>query len=107
MFVKKGGDFLPKVSLKELDKKINPTEKILVMPADIGQAAKTQAKEFKEAVNVSGIINPLLRHGKMIIFFLYMKDLLKISGSLYVLTDLMRYRIQVKAHPILYFFFHK
>jgi signal recognition particle subunit SRP54 len=42
--------------LKELDKKIKPTEKILVMPADIGQAAKTQAKEFREAVSISGII---------------------------------------------------
>jgi len=42
--------------IKELDKKIKPTESILIMPADIGQAAKTQASEFKRAVNVSGVI---------------------------------------------------
>ncbi|MFH1801703.1 MAG: signal recognition particle receptor subunit alpha [archaeon] len=42
--------------IKSLSKEIKPTEIILVMPADIGQAAKTQAKEFKEAVNVSGVI---------------------------------------------------
>jgi len=42
--------------LKEINKKIKPTESILIMPADIGQAAKTQASEFKKAVNVSGVI---------------------------------------------------
>jgi len=42
--------------IKELDKEIKPTELILVMPADIGQAAQKQAKEFKESVNVSGVI---------------------------------------------------
>jgi len=42
--------------IKELDKKINPTEIILVMPADIGQAAKQQAQEFKDAVNITGVI---------------------------------------------------
>ncbi|MEX0920801.1 MAG: signal recognition particle receptor subunit alpha [Candidatus Pacearchaeota archaeon] len=42
--------------IKSLDKKIKPTEIILVMPADIGQAAKKQAKEFMEAVNISGVI---------------------------------------------------
>lgn len=42
--------------IKSLNKEIEPTEIILVMPADIGQAAKTQAKEFKEAVNITGVI---------------------------------------------------
>ncbi|MEJ2267850.1 MAG: signal recognition particle receptor subunit alpha [Nanoarchaeota archaeon] len=42
--------------IKDLTKKINPTEIILVMPADIGQAAKQQAQEFKDAVNITGVI---------------------------------------------------
>ncbi len=42
--------------IKELGKVIKPTESILVMPADIGQAAKEQAKDFKDAVNISGVI---------------------------------------------------
>ncbi|MBU3906784.1 MAG: signal recognition particle receptor subunit alpha [Nanoarchaeota archaeon] len=42
--------------LKELNKTIKPTESILIMPADIGQAAKTQAKEFQEAIKISGVI---------------------------------------------------
>ncbi|MEM3091424.1 MAG: signal recognition particle receptor subunit alpha, partial [Candidatus Pacearchaeota archaeon] len=42
--------------IKSLNKKINPTETILVMPADIGQSAKKQAKEFQEAINISGVI---------------------------------------------------
>lgn len=42
--------------IKSLDKAIKPTERILVIPADIGQAAKKQASEFKEAVNISGVI---------------------------------------------------
>jgi len=42
--------------IKELDKIIKPTEKILVMPADVGQAAKKQAQEFQEAVKISGVI---------------------------------------------------
>lgn len=42
--------------IKELNKEINPTEKILIMPADIGQAAKQQTKEFQNAVNISGVI---------------------------------------------------
>lgn len=41
------------ISLKRV---ISPTELILVMPADIGQAAKQQASDFKKAVNISGII---------------------------------------------------
>ena len=42
--------------IKDLDKKINPTKSILVIPADIGQAAKKQAEEFKNALNISGVI---------------------------------------------------
>ncbi len=42
--------------IKSLNKEISPTEIILVMPADIGQAAKTQAKEFMEAVKITGVI---------------------------------------------------
>jgi signal recognition particle subunit SRP54 len=42
--------------VKALDKAIKPTERILIMPADIGQAAKEQAQAFEEAVNISGVI---------------------------------------------------
>ena len=42
--------------IKSLSKYIKPTESILVMPADIGQAAKQQAQNFKETVNISGVI---------------------------------------------------
>ncbi|MEX0920507.1 MAG: signal recognition particle receptor subunit alpha [Candidatus Pacearchaeota archaeon] len=42
--------------IKSLDKEIKPTETILVMPADVGQAAKKQAKDFMDAVGVSGVI---------------------------------------------------
>ena len=42
--------------IKDLSSDIKPTETILVMPADIGQAAKKQAQDFKDAVNISGVI---------------------------------------------------
>lgn len=42
--------------LKALNREIKPTETILIMPADIGQAAKKQAQEFKESINISGVI---------------------------------------------------
>ncbi|MBT3405461.1 signal recognition particle protein [archaeon] len=42
--------------IKEIGKKVKPTETILVMPADIGQAAKQQAQDFKKALNISGVI---------------------------------------------------
>jgi len=42
--------------IKELNKEIKPTELILILPADIGQAAKKQAQEFQDAVNISGVI---------------------------------------------------
>jgi signal recognition particle subunit SRP54 len=42
--------------IKDLNSEIKPTKAILVMPADIGQAAKKQAQEFKEALDISGVI---------------------------------------------------
>ena len=39
-----------------LGKAIKPTETILVMQADIGQTAKVQAQEFKDAAEVTGVI---------------------------------------------------
>lgn len=42
--------------VKALGKEIKPTETILVMPADIGQAAKQQAEEFKKALAITGVI---------------------------------------------------
>ena len=42
--------------MKELSKVIKPTESILIMPADIGQAAKKQAQEFTDAVDITGVI---------------------------------------------------
>ena len=42
--------------IKDLGKEIQPTETILVMPADIGQAAKKQAQEFQDALKISGVI---------------------------------------------------
>jgi signal recognition particle subunit SRP54 len=42
--------------IKAITKEAKSTERILVIPADIGQAAKPQAKQFKEAVNISGVI---------------------------------------------------
>ena len=54
-----GRDGLNKELIKEiekLDKKLNPDYRILVMPADIGQAAKTQADEFQKALSIDGVI---------------------------------------------------
>lgn len=42
--------------IKSLDKEIKPTEKILVIQADIGQAAKNQSEKFKDALNITGVI---------------------------------------------------
>jgi signal recognition particle subunit SRP54 len=42
--------------IKSLNKEIKPTELILILPADIGQAAKKQTQEFQEAVDISGVI---------------------------------------------------
>lgn len=42
--------------IKSLNKLIKPSEILLVMAADIGQAAKTQAQKFKEALEITGVI---------------------------------------------------
>ena len=42
--------------IKDINKETKSTENILVIPADIGQAAKTQSQQFKEAVDISGVI---------------------------------------------------
>ncbi|MFW5847176.1 MAG: signal recognition particle receptor subunit alpha [Nanoarchaeota archaeon] len=42
--------------IKDLKKEIQPTEIILVIPADIGQSAKTQAQEFQKNLDISGVI---------------------------------------------------
>jgi signal recognition particle subunit SRP54 len=42
--------------IKNLDKEIKPTEKILVIQADIGQAAKNQSEKFKKALDITGVI---------------------------------------------------
>ncbi len=42
--------------MKDIAKLAKPTESLLVMPADIGQAAKKQAQGFKSAVNITGVI---------------------------------------------------
>ncbi len=42
--------------IKSIEKTIKPTHRILVLPADIGQAAKKQASEFQEALSIDGVI---------------------------------------------------
>ncbi len=42
--------------IKELEKEIKPDYILLVIPADIGQAAKKQASEFQEACKINGVI---------------------------------------------------
>ncbi len=42
--------------ITSLGKEVKPTEVILIMPADIGQAAKQQAEDFQKALNISGVI---------------------------------------------------
>ena len=42
--------------IKAINKAIKPDYNILVMPADIGQAAKTQAAEFQKALDIDGVI---------------------------------------------------
>ena len=42
--------------IKTIEKEIKPDYRILVMPADIGQAAKKQAQEFKNALAIDGVI---------------------------------------------------
>ncbi|MBS3093454.1 signal recognition particle receptor subunit alpha [Candidatus Pacearchaeota archaeon] len=42
--------------IKMLNKEINPDFKLLVIQADIGQSAKSQASEFQNAININGVI---------------------------------------------------
>ncbi len=42
--------------IKNLSEIIKPQHVLLVMPADIGQAARKQASEFKKACNIDGVI---------------------------------------------------
>lgn len=42
--------------LKHINDIVNPDESILVISADIGQAAESQAKKFNETCNVNGVI---------------------------------------------------
>ncbi len=42
--------------LKEINQALKPDEKYLVMPGDIGQSAKTQAEQFNEAINLTGVV---------------------------------------------------
>lgn len=54
-----GRDALSKDLIKEiedLNKTIKPDEKLLVISADIGQAAQTQAKAFHDACDITGVI---------------------------------------------------
>ncbi|MCR4285100.1 MAG: signal recognition particle receptor subunit alpha [archaeon] len=54
-----GRDGLNKELIKEIErinKATKPDYRILVMPADIGQAAKTQASEFQKALSIDGVV---------------------------------------------------
>jgi signal recognition particle subunit SRP54 len=54
-----GRDALSKELIKEIStisKLTKPTETFLILPADIGQTAKTQAETFKSALSISGVI---------------------------------------------------
>lgn len=42
--------------LNSINKKVQPDETLLVMGADVGQAAKTQAEKFNETCDVTGVI---------------------------------------------------
>lgn len=42
--------------IKILGEQIKPEYTILIMPADIGQAARNLAKEFQQALNINGVI---------------------------------------------------
>jgi signal recognition particle subunit SRP54 len=54
-----GRDGLNKELIKQiekLDKKLKPDYRILVMPADVGQTAKTQSLEFQKALSIDGVV---------------------------------------------------
>lgn len=42
--------------IEKIDKTINADYRILIMPADVGQTAKTQAKEFQKTLSIDGVI---------------------------------------------------
>jgi len=42
--------------IKKINEILKPDEKILVIPADIGQAAKQQAEKFHEALNITDVL---------------------------------------------------
>ncbi len=42
--------------IKTLNKTLKPDYRILVMPADVGQTAKTQSLEFQKALSIDGVI---------------------------------------------------
>ena len=42
--------------IEMLDKKLKPEHRILVMPGDIGQAAKKQSEEFRKALAIDGVM---------------------------------------------------
>ncbi|QKQ98179.1 signal recognition particle protein [Candidatus Nanohaloarchaea archaeon] len=42
--------------LSQMEASLQPDEKYLVMPADIGQSAKKQAEQFDDAVGITGVI---------------------------------------------------
>ena len=42
--------------LSKIDQVLEPEEKYLVMPADIGQSAREQAESFDEAVGINGVV---------------------------------------------------
>lgn len=54
-----GRDALSKDLIKEIEtlsKEIKPDERLLVISADIGQAAQKQAQQFHESCNITGVI---------------------------------------------------
>lgn len=42
--------------IEDLNKILNPDERVLVMPADLGQKAEEQSRKFQEAVGITGVI---------------------------------------------------
>lgn len=45
-----------KEELQEIKQTLQPDQKYLVMPADIGQSAKDQTNHFHDAININGVI---------------------------------------------------
>ena len=42
--------------IKEIDKILQPEERYLVIPGELGQDAKKQSEEFKKVINITGVI---------------------------------------------------